>query len=354
MAIYGYCRTYSDKEKKKQQEDKIKKLFPDAIIQTDKYSASTDNDTKWKKLQQSLKSGDTLIFDEIYRLSMTADNAFNDYMKLYDANINLVFIKQRHLDTSHYKEELHEKYDSKPIHDAINNYTIEMIRKQIKAAYDQVEQDEHLIHEKISDALKKTNKQIGRVKGRKYKSKKENKAKKIIQAESKSFNGSLTDKEVMQLAGISRNTYYKYKHDLLYPVIDSFKGDYHFLSNFEDSVITYGNLTYGSVESAYQAQKLDNDKDRLPYTFMDARKAKRKGKELPKPNDWHNRSLIIMEDLLRLKFSQPYFKEKLLDTGEAPLLEGNTWGDRFWGICDGEGENHLGKLLMKIRDEYRG
>lgn len=81
--------------------------------------------------------------------------------------------------------------------------------------------------------------------------------------------------------------------------------------------------------------------------------AKRLGRKATLRLDWEKVKLTIMEDLLRQKFAWKELKEKLLSTGDEELVEGNTWSDTFWGVCNGKGENHLGKLLMKIREELK-
>ena len=92
---------------------------------------------------------------------------------------------------------------------------------------------------------------------------------------------------------------------------------------------------------------------------MTAKDAKTKGGKITLPDDWYDRNLDIMRNLLRLKFSQPKFKDKLLSTGDKELCEGNDWHDNFWGACkcpeckDIEKQNWLGKLLMEIREELK-
>lgn len=136
--------------------------------------------------------------------------------------------------------------------------------------------------------------------------------------------------------------------------IVSFTGDYRWLSNFSPAEVVYQRETYASVEHAYQAAKT---KDRFERQMIQAAEsaghAKRLAEKLTVRPDWQQQKLAVMEDLLRQKFAHGDLRDKLLATGAAELVEGNHWGDRFWGVCDGEGENHLGRLLMKIRSELR-
>lgn len=136
--------------------------------------------------------------------------------------------------------------------------------------------------------------------------------------------------------------------------IDRFKYKYHFLSNFADCKVTYEGLEYPSTEAAYQAAKtLDPAIRKCIQEAETADQAKKLGKKIPLRPDWEQMKLQVMEDILRLKFNQPTFKKSLIDTGTAELIEGNTWKDSFWGVYKGKGENHLGKLLMKIRAELK-
>jgi len=136
--------------------------------------------------------------------------------------------------------------------------------------------------------------------------------------------------------------------------ITSFNGRYRFLSNFAPCKVIYDGLEYSSTEAAYQAAKtFDASQRRQIREASSPGEAKKLGRKVTMRPDWDNIKLQIMEDLLRKKFSQSDFKRALLNTADAELCEGNYWGDIFWGVCRGKGENHLGKLLMKIREDLR-
>ena len=140
--------------------------------------------------------------------------------------------------------------------------------------------------------------------------------------------------------------------------INTFDGENRFLSNFyyvpggvfsdEDSII------YPSVEHAYQAAKT---KSQLGKVFikqlLTASEAKKHGKELELREDWDFVKDDIMYDLCSKKFRNKSLREKLLATGRSELIEGNTWGDTYWGVCKRKGKNKLGKILMKIREEIK-
>ena len=136
-------------------------------------------------------------------------------------------------------------------------------------------------------------------------------------------------------------------------MIDNFKlPPYNFLSNMYPSVVIYNKNKYPTVEHAYQAAKsLDTKEQYIIWLCDSPYEAKKKGKNLTIREDWDSIKLSIMEDLLRQKFSNPILMKKLIATGNEELIEGNWWGDCYWGKCNGYGLNHLGELLMKIRNE---
>lgn len=136
--------------------------------------------------------------------------------------------------------------------------------------------------------------------------------------------------------------------------IDRFDGGYDFLSNFFMHPVTLDGVVYPSNEHAYQAAKtLDAGERELVRLRTTPAQAKRMGRKVTLRPDWERIKIGVMEDLVRQKFNSPGLKERLLATGNDELEEGNTWGDRFWGTVNGVGQNHLGKILMKIRDEVK-
>ena len=137
-------------------------------------------------------------------------------------------------------------------------------------------------------------------------------------------------------------------------VIDSFSGKYSFLSNFYPVEVVLDGVTYPTVEHAYQAAKTDNAKQRLTIKqAITPGSAKRLGALLNLDAGWESSKVNIMRELLLQKFADVLLRHLLLETGDAILVEGNHWGDVFWGKCDEVGENKLGKLLMEIRDILR-
>ena len=134
--------------------------------------------------------------------------------------------------------------------------------------------------------------------------------------------------------------------------IRSFKGKNYFLSNFYPCDIEYEGRHYASVECAYQAAKTLDDNMRYYFSIMDSSvEAKCLGRRVQLRDNWDIIKCDIMYELLKLKFKNTELKSKLLSTGDAYLEEGNYWNDRYWGVCRGEGQNNLGKLLMAVRAE---
>lgn len=137
--------------------------------------------------------------------------------------------------------------------------------------------------------------------------------------------------------------------------IDKFEGKYYFLSNFFLATIVYEGKEYASSEHLFQALKTLSEEEReWVRSASTPAEAKRRGKKVKKQKNWHNIRKGVMKDVLRLKFGQnPELATKLKATQNATLIEGNWWGDTDWGVCDGIGDNMLGKLLEEVREELK-
>ena len=135
--------------------------------------------------------------------------------------------------------------------------------------------------------------------------------------------------------------------------VNGFTDEYRFLSNFIGGVYFDGEW-YHSAESAYQAAKTVDPKERRPFQSMNPGTAKKMGKKIPIRQDWDKVKVEIMSSIVFDKFYRnKELRQKLIDTGDMYLEETNTWDDTFWGVCNGEGRNELGKILMKIRNFWK-
>ena len=233
---YGYCRISTPKQNIDRQERNILELYPAAHIVKETYTGTkTAGRNDWNKLyklvtQESKTKKVRIIFDSVSRFSRNADEGCELYEALFNMDVTLVFLKEPHINTEVYKQALQNQIEIKlntgnkatdefinNIIEALNKYTIDLAKAQIRIAFEQAEKEVQDLHQRTAEGIKtaKLNgKQIGRVKGKKYATKKEKEAKEIILKNSKDFNGTNTDSEVMKIAGISRNSYYKYKAEL--------------------------------------------------------------------------------------------------------------------------------------------
>jgi len=135
--------------------------------------------------------------------------------------------------------------------------------------------------------------------------------------------------------------------------ISSFRGEYRWLSNLWEASFQYKGRRIRTVEHAFQAAKTNNELEQLAVLSAPSPGvAKKLGRQVTLRDDWDSCKVNVMRELLWCKFSQNIvLAAKLLATGDQELVEGNTWGDTFWGVCRGRGENQLGKLLMEIRGQ---
>lgn len=140
-------------------------------------------------------------------------------------------------------------------------------------------------------------------------------------------------------------------------MIDSFQlPETRFLSNMFPHTVAWNGKLYPSTENAYQAAKaqlVDNMPLAQAMEMVTPRQSKTLAKRLELPDAWHDIKWSVMSGLVQQKFRNPLLLEKLLATGDQEIIEGNTWGDTYWGVCNGTGQNHLGKILMTIRNQER-
>ena len=222
MCVYGYVRVSTLKQKVERQIANIKKEYPNAVIIDESYTGTSMDRPKWNKLVKALKPGDTVIFDEVSRMARNAQEGFETYLDLYNRGINLVFLKERHIDTEVYRQTLNNHIaltgtDVDCILQGVNEYLMILAKKQIEIAFNTAAQEVEYLHMRVSEGIarrKAEGKPVGRAEGSIIETKKAKQAKQEIMKHSKDFNGSLNDMDCMKLIGISRNSFYKYKRQL--------------------------------------------------------------------------------------------------------------------------------------------
>ena len=227
---YGYCRISTKKQNIERQERNIKATYPEALIRKEVYTGTKSDRKEWSKLLKALKPADTVVFDSVSRMSRNAEEGFETYERLYSAGINLIFLKEPHINTDTYKQAIESQLQiainsgdhatdelMQSIIAALNKYILALAKKQIYLAFEQSEKEVTDLHQRTKEGIQTARlngKQIGQKPGVKLTTKKSIAAKKEILKHSKDFSGTLSDIDTMKLVGLSRNTYYKYKKEL--------------------------------------------------------------------------------------------------------------------------------------------
>lgn len=135
-------------------------------------------------------------------------------------------------------------------------------------------------------------------------------------------------------------------------IIDRFVGKYSFLNNFYYASIWVNGKQYKTCEHAYQAHKtLDFNSHELIRNSSTPMMAKKLGQAIQIRQDWNDIKIELMKEFIKKKFESPFLADLLIKTGSSKLVYGNTWNDKFWGVCRGKGENWLGKILEGVREE---
>lgn len=221
---YSYNRISTHRQNIDRQIRNALKLYPDAIIIKETYTGTKFQGRKeFDKLLKIIKTGDTIVFDSVSRMSRNADEGISLYMELYDKGINLVFIKEPHINTETYKSALSNKIslvgdDVDEILKGVNSYLKKLAQKQIRIAFEQSEKEVEDLRQRTREGIETARlngKQIGRKQDTKLITKKSIAAKKVMLEHAIDFGGTLKDVEVIKITGLSRNTYYKYKRELL-------------------------------------------------------------------------------------------------------------------------------------------
>ena len=219
--IYGYARISTMKQSIKRQIENIKSRYPDAYIIEEAYTGTKIDRPAFSKLLQNVKPGDTIVFDEVSRMSRNAEEGFNLYRDLYEKGVNLVFLKEPQINTSVFRDTAQLATVGNDIADiyisATNKVLMLLAEKQIKIAFDTAQAEVDFLHKRTSEGMRANGagEKIRAAKiGKTFQTKKGAETKELIKKHCRDFGGSLSDAEVMQLSGVARNTYYKYKREL--------------------------------------------------------------------------------------------------------------------------------------------
>ena len=221
--VYGYCRISTRKQSIERQERNIKAEYGNAIIFKEAYTGTKIDRPIFNKLLNIVNKGDTIVFDSVSRMSRNSEEGFILYQELFNKGVELVFLKEKHINTETYKKALTNNIQLTGtnvdfILEGVNKYLLSLAKEQIKIAFNQAEKEVEDLHQRTKEGIETARlngKQIGQKKGVKLTTKKSIAAKEQIRKYSKDFNGTLKDVEVMKLIGIARNSYYKYKKELI-------------------------------------------------------------------------------------------------------------------------------------------
>lgn len=228
--IYGYCRISTKKQSIDRQIRNIEREFPNATIYKEAFTGTKIDRPEWNKLNRKLKFGDTIVFDEVSRMSRNAKEGFALYQRLFKIGINLVFLKEPYMNTDSYKEAMQGIFSTEiqsgdkatddlvnSIMAAVNNFMMNKVEKDIYKAFEQAQKEVDYLHQRTKEGIETARlngKRIGLEKGSKLTTKKSIEAKELIRKHNKFFGGSLSNEETWKLAGISKMTFYKYKDEM--------------------------------------------------------------------------------------------------------------------------------------------
>lgn len=221
--IYGYCRVSSKGQQIQRQISNILREYPSASIFQETFTGRSLQRPEFTKLMKIVKKGDCIVFDEVSRMSRDAEDGVKLYEKLYNMGIDLVFIKEPHINTSVYRSALENSVQLTGnsvdfIIEGINKYLIALAREQIFLAFSQSEKEVNFLRQRTKEGLRQAKLngvQLGHTIGTTYETKKSKSAKETIKRHAKCFGGNLGIDEILKLCDISRGSYFKYRNELL-------------------------------------------------------------------------------------------------------------------------------------------
>lgn len=229
MKTYAYCRVSTARQSLARQIENVTKVYPDAKIYADKWTGSTMDRPNWNILYRIVKPGDLIVFDSVSRLSRDAESGAALYMELYEKGVELKFLNEPDIDTSEYRQA--EKECIQSVGNEIADLYIEATNKVLKilamrhviSRFEQAEKERQDICKRVKDGMRAKKKKAleegvelnwGAIPGKKLTTKKAVLAMDVISRHSRDFGGTLNDADCMKLAGVSRNSFYKYKRQI--------------------------------------------------------------------------------------------------------------------------------------------
>ena len=228
---YGYARKSRATQNIERQIRNIKAAEPEAVIVSETYTGTKVHRPEWDKLNKKLTAGDKVVFDSVSRMARNAEEGFALYQDLFDRGVELVFLKEPYVNTSVYREAAQRRIEAivttgnkamdefaQAIIEAVNKLLLDIARQQVTAAFEQAQKEVDDIHQRTKEGIETARlngKQIGQKQGAHLTTKKSVEMKEKIRQYSKYFDGSLSDADCIKLLGIARNTFYKYKAEMM-------------------------------------------------------------------------------------------------------------------------------------------
>lgn len=229
--LYGYCRISTSKQSIERQERNILRVYPDAIIIKEIYTGTSFDRPKWNWLMKVIQEDDAIVFDEVSRMGRNAAEGYEIYKELFEKGINLIYLKESHINTESYRESLKNVIDMEirsgdpdadelvnAIVKAVKRFALSKVEKDIYKAFDQAEKEVDYLHRRTQEGIEMARlngKKIGLKKGTKLVTRKSVEAKRAIQKYNKAFGGPLNNIETIRQVGISETSFYKYRKEII-------------------------------------------------------------------------------------------------------------------------------------------
>lgn len=230
MTVYGYARISTPQQDITRQVRNLLRHDPDIKIYEETYSGTKSDRPRFRALVKRVCPGDTIVFDEVSRMSRDAEEGYRTYRELYERGVELVFLKEPHINTSIYRQAETDTITIdrgsgdgpsdelvRDIANAINRYMVRVTRQQIRLAFERSQAEVDLLHKRTKEGMETARaqgKQIGRPKGAVVETTKGKRAKEQIRQYSRRYGGPLAGTDVIKLCGISRNSYFKYCREI--------------------------------------------------------------------------------------------------------------------------------------------